>query len=44
MKSTNAVRTEIHYAQVGDHQAPLLSLPQPADSAPPGKYGRMRVS
>ena len=28
MKSTNAVRTEIHYAQVGEYQLPLLTLPQ----------------
>ena len=27
MKSTNAVRTEIHYAQVGEYQLPLLTLP-----------------
>ena len=25
MKSTNAVRTEIHYAQVGEYQLPLLT-------------------
>ena len=24
MKNTNAVRTEIHYAQVGEYQLPLL--------------------
>ena len=28
MKSTNAVRTEIHYAQVGEYQLPLLTLLQ----------------
>ena len=28
MKNTNAVRTEIHYAQVGEYQLPLLTLPQ----------------
>ena len=27
MKSANAVRTEIHYAQVGEYQLPLLTLP-----------------
>ena len=25
MKNTNAVRTEIHYAQVGEYQLPLLT-------------------
>ena len=39
MKSTNAVRTEIHYAQVGEYQLPLLTLPQTDDSEPLGKYG-----
>ena len=43
MKSTNAVRTEIHYAQVGEYQLPLLTLPQIDDSEPLGKYGRMRL-
>ena len=43
MKSTNAVRTEIHYAQVGEYQLPLLTLPQTDDSEPLGKYGRMRL-
>ena len=38
MKSTNAVRTEIHYAQVGEYQLPLLTLPQTNDSEPLGKY------
>ena len=33
MKNTNAVRTEIHYAQVGEYQLPLLTLPQTNDSA-----------
>ena len=28
MKNTNAVRTEIHYAQVGEYQLSLLTLPQ----------------
>lgn len=44
MKSTNAVRTEIHYAQVWEYQLPLLTLPQTDDSEPLGKYGRMRLT
>lgn len=44
MKNTNAVRTEIHYAQVGEYQLPLLTLPQTDDSEPLGKYGRMRLA
>ena len=44
MKNTNTVRTEIHYAQVGDYQLPLLTLPQTDDSEPLGKYGRMRLA
>ena len=44
MKSTNAVRTEIHYAQVGEYQLPLFTLPQTNDSEPLGKYGRMRLA
>ena len=44
MKSTNAVRTEIHYAQVGEYQLPLLTTPQTDDSEPLGKYGRMRLA
>ena len=44
MKSTNAVRTEIHYAQVGEYQLPLLTLPQTDDSEPLGKYGRMQLA
>lgn len=44
MKSTNAVRTEIHYAQVGEYQLPLLILSQSCDSEPLGKYGRMRLA
>lgn len=44
MKSTNAVRTEIHYAQVGEYQLPLLTLPQTNDTEPLGKYGRMRLA
>lgn len=43
MKSTNAVRTEIHYAQVGEYQLPLLTLTQTDDTEPLGKYGRMRL-
>ena len=42
MKSTNAVRTEIHYAQVGDYQLPRLTLSQTNEAEPLGKYGRMR--
>ena len=44
MKNTNTVRTEIHYAQVGDYQLPLLTLPQTDDTEPLGKYGRMRLA
>ena len=44
MKSTNAVRTEIHYAQVGEYQLPLLTLPQTDDYEPLGKYSRMRLT
>ena len=44
MKNTNTVRTEIHYAQVGEYQLPLLTLPQTDDSEPLGKYGRMRLT
>ena len=43
MKSTNAVRTEIHYAQVGEYQLPLLTLPQTDNHEPLGKYARMRL-
>ena len=43
MKNTNVVRTEIHYAQVGDYQLPLLTLPQTDEAEPLGKYGRMRL-
>lgn len=43
MKNTNTVRNEIHYAQVGEHQLPLLTLPQTDDTEPLGKYGRMRL-
>ena len=44
MKNETAIRTEIHYAQVGDYQLPLLTLPQTDDSEPLGKYGRMRLA
>ena len=44
MKNTNTVRTEIHYAHVGEYQLPLLTLPQTDDSEPLGKYGRMRLA
>ena len=44
MKSTNAVRNEIHYAQVGEYQLPLLTLPQTNDTELLGKYGRMRLA
>lgn len=44
MKNTNAVRNEIHYAQVGEYQLPLLTLPQTDDSEPLGKYGRMQLA
>ena len=44
MKNTNAVRNEIHYAQVGEYQLPLLTLPQIDDTEPLGKYGRMRLT
>ena len=44
MKSTNAVRNEIHYAQVGEYQLPLLTMSQTDDSEPLGKYGRMRLT
>ena len=43
MMNTNAVRTEIHYAQVGEYQLPLLTLSQTDDTEPLGKYGRMRL-
>ena len=44
MKSTNAVRTEIHYAKVGEYQLPLLILSQTDDAEPLGKYSRMRLA
>ena len=42
MKNETTVRTEIHYAQVGDYQLPLLTLPQTDNHEPLGKYARMR--
>ena len=44
MKNETTVRTEIHYAQVGDYQLHLLTLPQTDDTEPLGKYGRMRLA
>ena len=44
MKSTNTVRNEIHYAQVGEYQLPLLILSQTDDADPLGKYSRMRLA
>ena len=44
MKNETTVRTEIHYAQAGDYQLPLLTLPQTDDTEPLGKYGRMRLA
>ena len=44
LKNETTVRTEIHYAQVGDYQLPLLTLPQTDDTEPLGKYGRMRLA
>ena len=44
MKDMNTAHTEIHYAQVGDYQLPMLTLPQTDDSEPLGKYGRMRLA
>ena len=44
MKNTNTVRTEIHYAQVGEYQLPLLTLPQTNEAEPLGKYGWMRLA
>ena len=42
MKNETTVRSEIHYAQVGDYQLPLLILPQTDNHEPLGKYARMR--
>lgn len=44
MKNETAVRTGIHYTQVGDYQLPMLTLPQVGDSEPLGKYARMRLT
>ena len=44
MKSTNTVRTTLDYAQVGEYQLPLLTLPQTDDTEPLGKYARMRLA
>ena len=44
MKNETTVRNEIHYAQVGEYQLPLLTMPQTDDSEPLGKYGRMRLA
>ena len=44
MKNTNTVRNEIHYAQGGEYQLPLRTLPQTDDTEPLGKYGRMRLA
>ena len=44
MKNTNTVRTEIHYAQVGEYQLPLLTLSQTDSHEPLGKYARMRLT
>ena len=44
MKNTNTVRNEIHYAQVGEYQLPLLTLPQTDKIESLGKYGRMRLA
>ena len=44
MKDMNTAHTEIHYAQVGDYQLPMLTLPQTDDTEPLGKYGRMRLT
>ena len=40
----NTVHTEIHYAQVGDYQLPLLTLPQTDNREPLGKYAQMRLT
>ena len=44
MKNTNTVRTEIHYAQGGEYQLPLLTLSKTDEAEPLGKYGRMRLA
>ena len=44
MKTETTVRTGIHYAQTGDYQLPLLTLPQIDNHEPLGKYARMRLT
>lgn len=44
MKNETAIRTEIHYARVGDYQLPLLILPQTDNHEPLGKYARMHLT
>ena len=44
MKNETTVRTEIHYAQVGDYQLPLLTLTQTDSYEPLGKHARMRLT
>ena len=44
MKDINTTCTEIHYAQGGDYQLPLLTLPQTDNHEPLGKYARMRLT
>lgn len=44
MKNETTVRTEIHYAQVGDYQLPLLTLSQTDNHESLGKYARMRLT
>ena len=44
MKNETTVRIEIHYAQAGDYQLPLLTLPQTDSREPLGKYARMRLT
>lgn len=44
MKNEPAIRTEIHYARVGDYQLPLLTLTQIDSCEPLGKYARMRLT
>ena len=44
MKNETTVRTEIHYAQAGDYQLPLLTLPQTDNHEPLGKYAQTRLT
>ena len=44
MKNETTVHTEIHYAQAGDYQLPLLTLPQTDSLEPLGKYAWMRLT